>query len=148
MEAPDLRVRPPRRWSEELDGVKWLPRFIDKTRASQAGTLGSYLFGQSPLDADLLRQLGMGYTKFAQIVGDAPDDAAVLAALRAHDPQRFEATRLWSQTGFVKKWGWIVPALDVDDGYVKTWYSPIVRYVGNLIAGAAKRFFPRKPRVT
>lgn len=148
MEAPDLRNRPPRRWSDELDGVKWLPRFIDKTRACGADTLGSYLFGQSPIDADFLRQLGIGHTGFAQIVAQAPDDAAVVAALRARDPQGFEATRRWSQTGFLAKWGWLVPALDVDDGYIKTWYSPLVRAGANIIAGTAKRLFPRKPRTS
>lgn len=146
MEAPNLIVRPPRRWSEELAGVKWLPRLIDKARASQAGTLGSYLYGQSPIDADFLHQLGMGHTTFEALLAQASDDAAVITALRARDPQRFEAARRWSQSGLLTKWGWLVPSLDVDDGYVKTWYAPVVHVAANLIAGTAKAIFPRRSR--
>ena len=37
----DLGQHPPRRWSETLAGMIWLPRLIDKVRAFQAGTLGN-----------------------------------------------------------------------------------------------------------
>ena len=61
MEARDLTVVPPRRWSESLGGITWLPRLIDKARAALNGTLGSYLYGQSPMDRGLLKQLGLSH---------------------------------------------------------------------------------------
>jgi len=38
-EIRDLSQGPPRRWNEEIGGIKWLPRLIDKTRAALAGKL-------------------------------------------------------------------------------------------------------------
>ncbi|HTU82892.1 MAG TPA: DUF5069 domain-containing protein, partial [Candidatus Acidoferrales bacterium] len=82
----DLRVGPPRRWSERLAGIYWLPRILDKARAAMAGTLGTYLYGQSPVDRALLRELGMSHRAFAALVHDAGDDEGVVAALQARDP--------------------------------------------------------------
>src|SRR5579884_4274192 len=74
MQALDLRATPPRRWSDELDGIRWLPRMIDKARAAMKGTLGDYLYGQSPMDRSLLRALGLSYKDFTRIVREAGDD--------------------------------------------------------------------------
>ena len=82
MEAKDLALGPPRRWSESLGGILWLPRLIDKARAALNGTLGTYLYGQSPMDRGLLDQLGLSHRAFAVIVKNAADDDAVLAALK------------------------------------------------------------------
>ncbi|MGB8519688.1 MAG: DUF5069 domain-containing protein, partial [Candidatus Tumulicola sp.] len=79
MTERDLHAGPPRRWSEEIDGICWLPRLIDKTRAALAGTLGDYLFGQSPMDRALLRALGLSHREFAAIVRAAAGDDAVLS---------------------------------------------------------------------
>ena len=40
--AKDLSKEFPRSPLDELDGLPWLPRLIDKVRALQAGTLGDY----------------------------------------------------------------------------------------------------------
>lgn len=116
MQALDLRVVSPRRWSEELGGIRWLPRLIDKTRAAAAGTLGTYLYGQSPVDRELLRALGLRYREFTQIIKDAPDDAAVLDALRARCPKGLEPAHQFSDA-LPYKLGWLMWLLDVDDGY-------------------------------
>ena len=51
----DLGQHPPRRWSDTLAGMIWLPRLIDKVRAFQAGTLGSYAY-PSALDQSFMRR--------------------------------------------------------------------------------------------
>lgn len=86
----DLRTEPPRRWNEELGGVAWLPRIIDKARAHRAGLLGSYLYGHSPYDDAFLGILGLTYAAFSELVAAAADDDAVLRALDARDPVRLE----------------------------------------------------------
>ena len=43
--APDLRERPPRSPRQRLGGFVWLPRLLDKGRATLAGTNGEYEYG-------------------------------------------------------------------------------------------------------
>lgn len=117
MQARDLRVEAPRRWSQQVGGIRWLPRLIDKTRAALAGTLGDYLYGQSPVDRALLRALGIRYREFTKIVKDAPDDAAVLAALQARSPEGIARARVWSARLPLTHSLFLV-CLDVDDGYL------------------------------
>lgn len=121
MQAPDLRLAPPRRWSERLGDIPWLPRLTDKARAALADTLGGYLYGQSPMDAGLLRQLGLSHRAFAEIVRDAPDDGAVLAALYARDASAVERTRAWAQTELPAKHRAFLAMIDFDDGYLERW---------------------------
>jgi hypothetical protein len=47
--AKDLTAQAPRGLDAELEGYAWLPRMLDKARATLAGTAGSYLFG-CPVD--------------------------------------------------------------------------------------------------
>jgi hypothetical protein len=119
-QAPRADERPlavPRRWSDTLDGIAWLPRLIDKARMSQSGSLGTYLFGHSPFDAALLGRLGTSTDEFAAIVDGATSDDDVLAKLRA---------RGFDEAG-VRRWSQRLPRLarfytylwDVDDGYVR-----------------------------
>lgn len=106
----------PRRWSEELDGIRWLPRLIDKARMSARGALGAYLLGHSPVDRALLTRLGLTTAAFAQLVGQAPDDAGVLSALRRRgfDEPR---VRRWSEN-FEQRYRAYIHLWDLDEGYV------------------------------
>jgi hypothetical protein len=113
--APDLRARPPRRWSEEIGGIRWLPRLIDKARAAVAGTLGDYLFGQSPMDRGLLRALRLRHRELAAIVRISPDDAAVLEAIERRDPSALDRARVWSEP-LAREHRLFFWLLDVDDG--------------------------------
>lgn len=109
-------VRVPRRWSDTLDGIAWLPRLIDKARMAQSGALGAYLFGHSPFDAALLKRLGTTTEEFGAIVASATSDAAVLAALRSRG---FDEARLalWSaRLPYTARFYTLI--WDVDDGYV------------------------------
>ena len=144
MHAKDLRAGPPRRWSDRVDGIRWMPRLIDKTRAALAGTLGDYLYGHSPVDRGLLRALGVRYREFSRIVNDAPDDAAVLAALQARSPKSVARARAWSaRLPFTHSL--FLLALDIDDGYLgKPWLAlkPPLNSCTNAFTRWLKRRFP------
>lgn len=105
----------PRRWSVEIDGIRWLPRMIDKARMSAAGALGTYLMGHSPVDKALLDRLGIGTGAFVDLVRAAPDDASVLAALRA---RAFDEPRVrrWSER-FPVTYKRFIVLWDLDEGY-------------------------------
>ncbi len=107
----------PRRWSVDVDGIRWLPRMIDKARMREGGALGSYLLGHSPVDKSLLERMAMTTEDFAKIAVSQPDDAAVLAALRARG---FDETRVraWSDR-FPQTFKSYIPLWDVDEGYTK-----------------------------
>lgn len=146
MHVRDLRREPPRRWSDEVDGIAWLPRLIDKTRAALAGTLGPYLFGQSPMDRECLHVLGVGHRAFAEIVAAAADDAAVLRALDARDPQALARARAWSASLPVKH-GAFLKLLDIDDGYAGAGMralKPLANALSFALTWSIKRLFPSR----
>lgn len=79
----DLTKSAPRYSREEIDGLVFLPRTIDKARATlPGGNLGDYLFrGYS---TQMLEQLGANPDEFVAAVAAAASDADVVAWLRAH----------------------------------------------------------------
>jgi hypothetical protein len=107
----------PRRWSVEVDDIRWLPRMIDKARMHRSGRLGAYLLGHSPVDRALLARLGVTTDQFAEIVGRCADDEAVLAALRARGFDEARVRR-WSERFGVTYKTYIV-LWDIDEGYVR-----------------------------
>ncbi len=107
----------PRRWSTELDGVRWLPRLIDKARMQQRGELGSYLLGHSPVDHALLTRMNLTTEQFADIVRQSPDDAAVLDRIRAHGWDEARVRR-WSAR-FTSTYRTYIVLWDLDEGYVR-----------------------------
>jgi hypothetical protein len=115
----------PRRWSDELGGIRWLPRLIDKAKMDSGGSLGAYLFGHSPIDRGLLMRLGLTTAEFAAIVEAAPDDAAVLTALRSRGFDEARVRR-WSDR-LPRPYQVFIRIIDVDDGYVTP--APFVRLI-------------------
>jgi len=107
----------PRRWSVETDGIRWLPRMIDKARMRGDGQLGNYLLGHSPVDKALLTRLNVTTEEFAAIVSRSPDDAAVVAALRARGFDEARVRR-WSDR-FPSTYRTYIRLWDVDEGYVR-----------------------------
>ena len=90
MQPLDLTTAPPRSPREALAGIMFLPRTIDKVRATlPGGALGEYNipgFSQMMLDA-----LGIELDAFRAAVADAADDAAVAAFVTAStSPDRIE----------------------------------------------------------
>jgi hypothetical protein len=105
----------PRRWTVEVDGIRWLPRMIDKARMRADGKLGAYLMGHSPVDRALLYRLKLTTDQFVEIANSAPDDAGVLAALRARGFDE-AAVRRWSDS-FPILYRAFIPVWDLDEGY-------------------------------
>ena len=146
MQAKDLFHQAPRRWSDTLDGIRWLPRLIDKARAAAAGSLGDYLYGQSPVDRGLLHALALSHRAFAQIVAAAPDDAAVLATLKGGSSDDLAAARAWSdafpRTHRVLSW-----VFDVDDGYLGGPWKLLklpTNVASWVVANGAKKLWPSR----
>ena len=81
--AKDLSTESPRGLDAELEGYAWLPRMLDKARATLAGTPGSYLFG-CPVDHTCMARLGIVPELVLELAARHGDDGAVLDALRAH----------------------------------------------------------------
>jgi len=140
----DLRVEPPRRWNERLGGIPWLPRLIDKARAARSGTLGAYLFGQSPMDRSCLRALGLRHRDVATIVASAKNDDEVLAAIVAHNPNAVERGCAWGDR-IVRRYPWFFFVLDVDDGYSRALrpVKPPMNVVLNTVTWVIKRVWPK-----
>jgi hypothetical protein len=116
MNAPDLQRGLPPRWSDAVEGIVWLPRLAAKVRAHDAGTLGTYLLGQSPIDDELLKTAQLSYAQLIGIVRASADDAAVLAEIAAAAPNAIERLRLWSLEMPVRR-RTMLKLIDLDDGY-------------------------------
>src|SRR5436305_14239386 len=81
--AKDLTAEAPRGLDAVLGGYAWLPRMLDKARATLAGTAGSYLFG-CPVDHTCMARLGVSPELVLDLAGRHADDARVLDGLREH----------------------------------------------------------------
>lgn len=79
----DLTMEEPRGLDAELEGYAWLPRMLDKARATLAGTAGSYPFG-CPVDHTCMARLGIAPELVLELAARHGEDHAVLDALRAH----------------------------------------------------------------
>jgi hypothetical protein len=91
MQPLDLTTAPPRAPRESLAGVVFLPRTIDKVRATlPGGALGAYnIPGFSEM---LLEALGIELDAFRAAVADAPNDDGVAAFVTAStSPEKIEA---------------------------------------------------------
>ena len=82
----DLTQHPPRSCRVELDGIAYVPRAIDKVRASlPGGNLGSYLIlaeGIRTVSSLFYYRMGITHEEFTEAVRDAETEADVAAWLR------------------------------------------------------------------
>lgn len=84
MVALDLRIQPPREPRAQLDGLLFMPRTIDKIRATlPGGDLGPYHVAQG-MSALLLRAIAVPLADIRRAVAEAAHDAGVAAWLRAN----------------------------------------------------------------
>lgn len=81
--AKNLAHEDPAPMDAKLAGYPWLPRIIDKARASHAGTLGTYYRYPCPIDAACLDLLGIDADTFRDIANEAADGQAVVDQLAA-----------------------------------------------------------------
>jgi quercetin dioxygenase-like cupin family protein len=79
--AKDLAVVEPRGLDAELEGYAWIPRMLDKARATLAGTNGTYLFG-CPVDHTCMARLGVSPELVLELAGRYAEDADALSAMR------------------------------------------------------------------
>ncbi len=82
----DLTQGPPRSPRDELGGITFLPRTIDKMRAHLAGTLGEYK-AKVGYSERLFAFLDVTADEFEAVVAANADDAGVLAALMERAPR-------------------------------------------------------------
>ena len=82
MAAKDLTKEEPRDRDEELGGYRWLPRMIDKARATFAGTNGDYTH-PCPGDKAFLAFIKMDPEEFREIIMRTETDDEVLAEMHA-----------------------------------------------------------------
>jgi Domain of unknown function (DUF5069) len=78
----DLTLTPPRSPFDTLGGVRWLPRMIDRARASLAGTLGEYDY-PTVVDRMLFEFFKTDADAFLGAVRATPKDDDLLAWLLA-----------------------------------------------------------------
>lgn len=81
--APDLRVSPPRRGRELLGGYAFLARMIDKVRAMHAGTIGDYV-GYCEMSFAFLHKTGIAKDSFDAIIMSGATDEEVVRFVDAH----------------------------------------------------------------
>jgi hypothetical protein len=83
MEPLDLSQRHPRRTREELAGVVFLPRSIDKFRATlPGGHLSGYTI--EGFTGHMLKDLGISPDAFLDVVAEAKTDEDVASYVRKH----------------------------------------------------------------
>lgn len=83
MNAKDLRVEQPEPFDCRLDDYAYIPRMLDKARATLAGTQGRFMFG-CPVDHTCMARLGVAPELVLELAAAHDDDRGVLAALQAH----------------------------------------------------------------
>ncbi len=85
--AKDLARVEPRGLDAELEGYAWIPRMLDKARATLAETNGSYLFG-CPVDHTCMARLGVSPELVLELARRHPDDSEWLNAhARTRNPR-------------------------------------------------------------
>lgn len=123
----DLRQHPPRRWSDHLASMIWLPRLIDKVRAFQAGMLGTYAY-PSALDQSFMRRFQLTPAFIEDLIRDKTSDDAIGASIRLHLQLTDEEVE--ARCGrFREKYRLAFAVLDRDDGYVRGIGYPLPRFL-------------------
>lgn len=129
-----------------MGGMIWLPRLIDKVRAFQAGTLGSYAY-PSALDQSFMRHLRFTPAYLEQLVRDTTSDEAIGAAIRQHIPLSEEDIRTRC-AAFQEKYRWAFAVLDRDDGYVRGLGYPLPQFLQRPLWRWYQRWSAQKANAT
>lgn len=92
----DLTKNYPRPGWERLGGYPWLPRSIDKCRATIIEKLGDYIF-PCPIDWELFAELNVTPIEFLHAVEASDTDEEVLEALGLPVEQKDPAVERWAK---------------------------------------------------
>lgn len=143
MEPLDLSVRPPRSCYEELDGLMFMPRTIDKLRALlPGGNPGTYFINGKivGMSGYLLGRLGISEEALSAIVASAKDDTEVATWLREHtDASQYAAINETMRH--------IKPKHAQDEAYFRELYAetlaanPQSQYILEIIEADDRRMF-------
>ena len=141
----DLGVLPPRRWNESLAGFIWLPRLIDKVRAFQAGTLGTYAY-PSALDRAFMRRFQLSPAFLEHAVREHATDVEIGTTVlqQVHLTAEEIHGRCMEME---RKYHLAFSILDRDDGYVHGLGYPIPRFLQPHIWRWYQRWAARKASV-
>lgn len=91
----DLTTQFPRSPRDELEGMKILPRAIDKARAQLEGKLGEYVYYGCRFNLRLFNTLGVTEDEFLDAVRTAPDDNGVVEWIREYvRPERDKVAKM------------------------------------------------------
>ncbi|HEY0615796.1 MAG TPA: DUF5069 domain-containing protein [Candidatus Elarobacter sp.] len=83
MEPLDLEARPPRSPREQMLGLSFLPRTIDKVRGElPGGKLGNYLLEESTMSSYLLHKVGVSFDELRAVVARAANEDEIAEWLR------------------------------------------------------------------
>ena len=128
----DLTRSAPRSPYDDLGGITFLPRSIDKMRAFIASTAGAYN-AKTGYSTSLFELLGVSADELEQIVRENPTDEAVLAALRARKPLSESEITDWNRrsinrtptddAGWARHWKQLEDAGYGDRKDVRTMYD-------------------------
>ncbi len=128
----DLRTQPPRSPYDELGGITFLPRAIDKMRAHLAGTAGAYN-AKTGYSTQMFDLFGVTPDEFEQIVRKNPTDEGVLQALLARKPLSQPEIDAWNarsinrsptdEAGWQRHWQQLAAAGYGDRRDVRTMYD-------------------------
>jgi len=88
--APDLTQRPPRSSRSRLGGYVYLPRMLDKCRATLVGKNGEYHY-DCPLDKRLLSFLDLDPEALKNEVATGKGDWEILEWILAHAKNKHTA---------------------------------------------------------
>tara|TARA_R110002096_G_scaffold42144_27_gene113849 strand:+ start:483 stop:941 length:459 start_codon:yes stop_codon:yes gene_type:complete len=100
----DLTRRAPRSPRVRLGGFAHLPRLLDKARASLAGTLGVYVYGEeSLLDTEFFRFTGLTPEALLDKVGEGGGDLEILEWVTAQTehpllPHQIQSWSTWIES--------------------------------------------------
>lgn len=86
----DLTKSFPRSPAQKLGPYIWLPRLIDKARASLAGTIGEYIYN-CPMDQKVFEFLSLKADDFKSTVDESDDDSDILAWVQEHAAKKSES---------------------------------------------------------
>ncbi len=128
----DLTSGAPRSPYDEVGGITFLPRTIDKMRAHIAGTAGPYN-AKVGYSTSLFELFGVSADEFEQLVRDNPTDEGVLQALMARKSLSQAEIEAWNQrsingsptdeAGWARHWKMLEDAGFGDRKDVRTMYD-------------------------
>ena len=142
----DLRQQPPRRWSDSVAGMIWLPRLIDKVRAFQTGRLGTYAY-PSALDQSFMRRFQLTPAYIEPLILETASDESIGAAIRQHIQFSDEEVRTRCVV-FQEKYRLAFAVLDRDDGYIRGLGYPLPQFLQRPLWRWYQRWSAQKANAT